>query len=309
MKIGPFEFTPVDNWRAVSIKGHSMWSQYLQGAHLLLPEIFVLVFAFFPVPPWIMVLTALGIVGYGVFGRLKDQGIDRTKQMRLAVETAIARLEKIKKDHPKMQVDADLKKLRAALAACVIWFLAIGAIAFAPAPAVASDQAMPYSEAEALGVAVPFIAGWEGLGPTTRDGRHAVAYRDIVGVVTICYGHTRTAVMGQIRTIEQCEKLLREEVREYRDELLPYFAPETRTSRLTPARDAAYVSLAFNVGWVRAGRSTATRRLNNGNIRGGCYALGWWNKAGGRVVRGLVNRRAAETALCLQGLDTGTLLS
>jgi GH24 family phage-related lysozyme (muramidase) len=57
-----------------------------------------------------------------------------------------------------------------------------------------------------------------------------------------------------------------------------------------------------NVGIAGAGKSTATRRLNAGDIAGGCQALTWWNKAGGRVVRGLVNRRAEEFALCMDGL-------
>nr|WP_231119180.1 glycoside hydrolase family protein [Rhodovulum sp. MB263] len=43
-----------------------------------------------------------------------------------------------------------------------------------------------------------------------------------------------------------------------------------------------------------AGRSTATRRLSEGDVPGACEALTWWNKAGGRVVAGLRNRRTEE---------------
>ena len=88
----------------------------------------------------------------------------------------------------------------------------------------------------------------------------------------------------------------------YRDGLHEYFTRETKGSRLTPERDAAYVSLAYNAGIRGIGRSTATRRLNDGDIVGGCKAIGWWNKAGQRVVRGLVNRRADEVQLCLRGV-------
>ena len=87
----------------------------------------------------------------------------------------------------------------------------------------------------------------------------------------------------------------------YRAGLHRYFSAATKAARLTAERDAAYVSLAYNAGVAGIGKSTATRRLNAGDIRGGCKALGWWNKAGGRVVRGLVNRRADETRLCLIG--------
>jgi GH24 family phage-related lysozyme (muramidase) len=62
------------------------------------------------------------------------------------------------------------------------------------------------------------------------------------------------------------------------------------------------VSLAYNVGVAATSKSTAVRRLNAGNIRDGCEAIGWYNRAGGRVVRGLVNRRADDTKLCLAGL-------
>lgn len=143
-------------------------------------------------------------------------------------------------------------------------------------------------------VAVDLIGRWEG-----KENR---SYQDIVGVWTICYGHTRTAAPGQYKTNAQCEALLAGEIREYRAGLYAYFTAETINSRLTLKRDAAYTSLAYNVGIRAAGKSTATRRLNRGNIKGGCHALAWWNKAGGRVVRGLVNRRSAEREYCLEGL-------
>ena len=82
----------------------------------------------------------------------------------------------------------------------------------------------------------------------------------------------------------------------------PRFTSDTIANRLTVDRDVAYASLAYNVGVSGTGKSTAVRRLNQGDIAGGCEALGWWNKAGGRVVRGLVNRRAEETELCMGGL-------
>lgn len=150
------------------------------------------------------------------------------------------------------------------------------------------------TEVATLAVAVPLIAKWE--------GKRNAAYQDIVGVWTICYGHTRTARPGMVLSDAECEALLREEVAEYRIGLHGYFTDVTLQTRLTPQRDAAYTSLAFNVGIAGAGRSTATRRLNEGDIAGGCTAITWWNRAGGRVVRGLVNRRADEYALCMEGL-------
>jgi len=166
------------------------------------------------------------------------------------------------------------------------------AFTFNAAPAAAKMG--PVSEAEALEIAVPHIIREEGV--------RLVAYLDIVGVPTICAGSTRGVKLGMRMTMEECMELVRKEVAEYRKGLYRFFNPATILTRLTPARDAAYTSTAFNAGIGAIGNSTATRRLNSGDIAGGCEALTWWNKAGGRVIRGLVMRRARERALCLQGL-------
>lgn len=149
------------------------------------------------------------------------------------------------------------------------------------------------SVAAFLLVALPLVSKWEGK---SND-----AYLDLVDVPTICYGHTKGVQMGDYMTDAQCAALLKAELLEYREGLHRHFTLKTKSERLTPERDAAYVSLAYNVGVSGAGRSTATRRLNAGDIAGGCQALTWWNRAGGRVVRGLVRRRADEYRLCMAG--------
>ncbi|KPU83671.1 hypothetical protein JI58_08035 [Marinosulfonomonas sp. PRT-SC04] len=143
------------------------------------------------------------------------------------------------------------------------------------------------------GLAVQFIGGWEGL--------RLVAYRDIVGVWTVCFGETKGVKHGDKYTARQCDAMLAREISSYRAGLRVYFTAETRAVRLTAPREVAYVSLAYNVGVRGAGKSTATRRLNAGRIAAGCDALTWWNKAGGRVIRGLVRRRSGEYAMCMQG--------
>ena len=160
-------------------------------------------------------------------------------------------------------------------------------------------EAVPAGDAAFLALAVPFIGRWE--------GKRNCAYFDPVGVATIGFGHTRTVTAADVRnrvcwSDARIERLLAEEIMEYRGRLRPYFTAETLRDRLPVRRDVAYTSLAFNVGWSGAGKSTAVRRLNDGDIRGGCKAIGWWNKAGGRVVQGLVNRRDEEVGLCLADL-------
>ncbi|NBE05919.1 glycoside hydrolase family protein [Rhodobacter sp. CCP-1] len=141
----------------------------------------------------------------------------------------------------------------------------------------------------ALAAAVAIIAPWEGV--------ELRAYRDIVGVPTICYGETRGVQMGDVATLEECQTMLARGVAEFERAIrpcLPAVLPaETR---------AAFISAAYNIGSAGFCRSSMSRRALAGDLRGACDALLMWNKAGGRVVRGLVNRRNAERALCLQGL-------
>lgn len=169
---------------------------------------------------------------------------------------------------------------------------------------VIAGQAMAQAtERGTMRVLVPLVMKWEGE-HRCRDnpGLHC-AYLDIVNVPTLCYGETKGVRMGDRATDAECRRKLEHRLTaDFRAGLHRYFTPDTKAHRLTAGRDAAYVSLAYNVGIRGAGRSTATRRLNAGDIAGGCAAIGWWNKAGGRVVRGLVNRRAEEVALCRQGL-------
>jgi len=147
--------------------------------------------------------------------------------------------------------------------------------------------------AATMAYAVPLVAKWEGL--------RTEAYRDPVGIWTVCYGETRGVERGDSYTEQECAAMLARRLHDYRDGVRRYFTADTKANRLPPTRDAAFTSFAYNVGIAGAGGSTATKRLNAGNVNGACEALTWWNKAGQRVLRGLVNRRAEEKALCLRG--------
>lgn len=148
-----------------------------------------------------------------------------------------------------------------------------------------------------LAVAVALVGKWEG-----KENR---AYLDRIAsppVWTVCHGETRGVKQGDYYTDAECAAMLANGLVEYRTALHRYFTAETKKHRLTAERDAAYVSLSWNVGIRGAGKSTATRRLNAADIAGGCKALTWWNRAGQRIVRGLVNRRADEYRLCMVGV-------
>ena len=167
-------------------------------------------------------------------------------------------------------------------------------LAMAEAPQVARVASGVASTAEFLEVAVPYVGKWEGL--------RLKAYRDIVGVLTVCYGETKGVRAGDSYTKAECDAMLARELISYRAGLHRYLSPETLASRLPVHRDTAFVSLAYNVGIAGAGRSTAVKRLNAGNIAGACHAITWWNKAGQRVVRGLTLRRGEDYGKCMIGV-------
>jgi lysozyme len=131
-----------------------------------------------------------------------------------------------------------------------------------------------------------------------RGPEHRTAYRDIVGVLTICDGDTKNVRPGQVATRAECMERLEGQLIAHAEPVLRCVPSlRERPNQLVPA-----VSLAYNIGTAGFCKSTAAKRFNAGDYRGGCDAMLRFNRAGGRVVRGLVNRRAREHAICVTGL-------
>ncbi|MBA85233.1 MAG: lysozyme [Rhodobacteraceae bacterium] len=147
--------------------------------------------------------------------------------------------------------------------------------------------------------AVPGVSYWE--------GRSLRAYQDIVGVWTICDGVTSGVKPGDTATDAQCDAMLTHELRAHAEGLSACIADDVE--RQIPTQTAAaLVSWAYNIGTGAACRSTLVRKLNGRAWSEVCTELSRWNRAGGRVVRGLTNRRAAERADCEAGLRAEGLL-
>lgn len=145
--------------------------------------------------------------------------------------------------------------------------------------------------AAALALAVPLVANFE--------GERRVGYLDIIKVPTYCFGGTGPeAVVGRRYTAETCRTQLAEDA-------YVHAVPLTRCIKvpIPPETFAAMISLSYNIGPAGVCRSSAVRYLNLGDIKRACSAITLYDKAGGRVIRGLQNRRAAEKRLCLRGVS------
>ena len=62
----------------------------------------------------------------------------------------------------------------------------------------------------------------------------------------------------------------------------------------TPMQKAALTSLAYNIGAGAFAGSTLLKKHRAADYEGAALQFPAWNKSGGRVMQGLVNRRAAE---------------
>lgn len=67
----------VKNWRAVALKSHSMWAQYLALVCLIGPEVAFAVLGYDVAAPRLWWGLAVALSVYGIIGRIKDQGLAR----------------------------------------------------------------------------------------------------------------------------------------------------------------------------------------------------------------------------------------
>lgn len=136
---------------------------------------------------------------------------------------------------------------------------------------------------------VTLVAAFEGL--------RLVAYVCPAGVWTIGYGHTSAAgspvvVPGMRMSSAEARAVLERD--------LATVAAGVRaavTVPLTPNQLGALTSFAFNVGLGAFRKSSLLRRLNRREYDAVPLELRKWTRGGGKVLPGLVRRRAAEAAL------------
>lgn len=139
------------------------------------------------------------------------------------------------------------------------------------------------------------------------EGFRAAAYRCPAGVWTVGYGHTSLAgepavTPGMKVTRAEAAAILSRDV-------TAFTAGVERlvTISLGANQFSALVSFAYNVGLGNFRDSSVLKSVNAGDFDAVPRRLALWNKAGGRVLAGLVHRRAAESALFMAAMGQALL--
>ncbi len=177
----------------------------------------------------------------------------------------------------------------------------------AAAPAALTLQAIdpdgekprPATELHLSSRGAALIKHFESCMQRTAAGRF-VPYVCPAGVLTIGWGHTndngRRFDASAVWTQAECDAAF--------DEDMAAFEKAVRakvTASLRQHHFDALVSFAYNCGQGNLSSSTLLRKLNSNDFEGAALEFPKWNRGGGKVLAGLVRRRAAE-ALLFQGI-------
>lgn len=122
------------------------------------------------------------------------------------------------------------------------------------------------------------------------EGCYLDAYLCPAGVPTIGYGHVRNVKLGDKITIKEAERLLMIDLKAYEDHVNT--VNNNYHYDFNDNEFSALVSFAFNIGSIW--QLTQYGRRNKFEI--GEHIMSY-NKAGGKILSGLVRRRLAERNL------------
>lgn len=173
-----------------------------------------------------------------------------------------------------------------------------------PAPARLWAPVPPLSNSPIISPAgIALIKRFEGCARLRTDGM-VEAYPDpgsggepwTIGWGATGHDHVHGGRIGQatVWTPAQCDARLADDLIRYADDVARALGDAPATQ---PQFDAL-VSFHYNTGAIA--RATLTQKHVAGDFMGAAQEFARWNRAGGRVLKGLVRRRAAEAALYLQ---------
>lgn len=144
-------------------------------------------------------------------------------------------------------------------------------------------------EAGSIDTAVKLISSYEGFSATT--------YVCAAGKKTIGYGFTDSSLVAQAQmSMQEAWHILGAKVKD----LAKQIKAELKGISLSANELAALVSFTYNVGLYNFKSSTLVKLLKAGDKRSAAKEFDKWVYAKGKVLNGLVKRRAAEKALFLK---------
>jgi len=120
------------------------------------------------------------------------------------------------------------------------------------------------------------------------------SYKCPAGVLTIGWGTTNKAKFkaGDVWSMAQCNAAFVDDMRVYESEV-----KRLVKVALTQWQYDALVSFCYNCGAGNLAKSTLLKKVNAKNFEGAALEFQKWNKGGGKVLTGLVRRRASEALL------------
>ena len=124
------------------------------------------------------------------------------------------------------------------------------------------------------------------------EGCELEAYKCAANVWTIGYGSTKGVKKGDTISQEEADKLLLHEMEEYERYINDMVNVDLKQNQFD-----AMVSWVFNLGPANLKASTLLKVLNAKDYEGVPAQIKRWNKAGGKVLQGLIRRREAESLL------------
>jgi lysozyme len=124
------------------------------------------------------------------------------------------------------------------------------------------------------------------------EGLELEAYQCAAGVWTIGYGHTKDVQPGDVWSESHANHMLEVELEEFEE-----YINDNVTVALSQNQFDALVSWVYNLGPANLKASTMLKVLNSGDYEGVPAQIKRWNKAGGKVLQGLIRRREAEALL------------
>lgn len=138
-----------------------------------------------------------------------------------------------------------------------------------------------------------------------HESFRSCAYKDPVNIPTIGYGNTfyrdgtKVTMNDKCITEEEATELLKDISKKFEN-----FINRKVTKPLLQNQFDALVSFVYNVGTGNFENSTLLKRINiDPNDPDIKYQFSRWNKAGGKVLKGLTKRRKEEAELYFSHLN------